>query len=799
MFLNFKSEINDKVIIVTKQKKLIPLLIIGILLIGGGLIALNLSNPLIYSNDNNPTIEKPNVAAFYTIRDPIVISGDIALGTFIATHSLNGDGTEATPYVIELFEIDGNSSIGISITNTQAYLVIQECKVVNGGGTRSGIKILNCINVNVTECEVTNFGYGIELDNATYCIVEKNNASAHTDRGIYLAYSGNSTVSENIANGNTKWGICLGNSGNTTLVENTARFNLNDGMFLQYSTNLTLTDNTVTNSSDDGIVLDYSGNSTLSGNTVNGNADMGFLLTYSPNCTLTSETANFNGDDGIHLSNSALSTVKTITANGNTESGIYTYYSPNSTLDDNTLMYNKGSAMFVFYSGNTTINGNTANGNLEKGLDLDNSGNSTVWDNDLENNKHGIYSTASHSSNFSGNALSYNTESGFYGAVTNRSIINGNTANNSQYGIRLVTCWFNNVSDNTANLNSWHGIRMQNSANYNLVNDNTAKNNEKNGIEVSTCCYNTISNNDFNNNDENGIYMDQVSNNNTIKDNEVSNHGEKGLYLSSASSNNISGNTFNNNKYGVLIASSQFNIVWNNEIAKNSLTDSYSANTGNMYDNGTVGNYWGDYYYQNPTATHAGGIWNTPYKINYSSTETDRYPQVLPQPLAPTLKMSTNLIVLGGIYDGYYYIDDGIFSLNWTIIPGASHYKIYVSNTTITSTAGLTALGNTTANLYNIAGLTNGSYHYVVVAVNGSGPSAISNCKSVLVAIPGTGTTTTTTTSTSTNSTTSSGSGTNSNSDEGGIPGYAPVYILVFGVVGILWMKKKSSKKIIIR
>lgn len=60
------------------------------------------------------------------------------------------------------------------------------------------------------------------------------------------------------------------------------------------------------------------------------------------------------------------------------------------------------------------------------------------------------------------------------------------------------------------------------------------------------------------------------------------------------------------------------------------LTDFGGLSQSFSWDNGTVGNYWGDYRENYPNATQEDtlGIWNTPYTIN--NNNTDQYPLMQP-------------------------------------------------------------------------------------------------------------------------------------------------------------------------
>jgi hypothetical protein len=141
----------------------------------------------------------------------------------------------------------------------------------------------------------------------------------------------------------------------------------------------------------------------------------------------------------------------------------------------------------------------------------------------------------------------------------------------------------------------------------------------------------------------------------------------------------------------------------------------------------------------------------------------------------------------------------GNITLDWNDVMGASSYKVYRNNITITTVSVLTPLATPTESIYIDRGLTNGTYYYAVVATNPSGDSLPSNCKWVIVAIQppvSTTTTTTTGTTTATNSSTSSSStsAATASTSESSVAGYPVVWfgiMGVIGVVGILVGKKK--------
>ncbi|MHA1522587.1 MAG: right-handed parallel beta-helix repeat-containing protein, partial [Promethearchaeota archaeon] len=178
--------------------------------------------------------------------DPTIsINGNSELATFCSGH---GSGTYADPYIIESYEIDANSATGISIQNTNAYLLIRNCTVENGRlNNYKGIYLYYSLNVRIENNSLYNNDYGIDLD-----------------------YSSNNTLSGNTANDNNEDGIDLDYSSNNTLSGNTA-YNNRYGINLWGSSTNILSGNTAYNNSYGIELWESSNNNTLSGNTANNN------------------------------------------------------------------------------------------------------------------------------------------------------------------------------------------------------------------------------------------------------------------------------------------------------------------------------------------------------------------------------------------------------------------------------------------------------------------------------------------------------------------------------------------------
>jgi PKD repeat protein len=100
----------------------------------------------------------------------------------------------------------------------------------------------------------------------------------------------------------------------------------------------------------------------------------------------------------------------------------------------------------------------------------------------------------------------------------------------------------------------------------------------------------------------------------------------------------------------------------------------YTGYEENEWDDGTEGNYWSDYLYQNPSATNDGVTWNSPYVIRDRATTQvqDDHPLVeFKDTVPPIAFVGSDMTVAAGTsfeLDGSGSIDNvGISSYRWTI------------------------------------------------------------------------------------------------------------------------------------
>jgi parallel beta-helix repeat protein len=155
------------------------------------------------------------------------------------------------------------------------------------------------------------------------------------------------------------------------------------------------------------------------------------------------------------------------------------------------------------------------------------------------------------------------------------------------------------------------------------------------GIQLASSSNNTLSGNNVANN-EFGIYLDSSSDNNTISNNNITANSQSGIVLDTSSNyNTLSGNNITANiGAGIWLYSSSKNTIYHNNF-NNNTNQVYSYDSTNVWDNGSVGNYWSDYLtrYPNAAQVDSSGVWNAPYVID--ANNTDYYPLVGPIGVIP--------------------------------------------------------------------------------------------------------------------------------------------------------------------
>ena len=202
-----------------------------------------------------------------------------------------------------------------------------------------------------------------------------------------------------------------------------------------------------------------------------------------------------------------------------------------------------------------------------------------------------------------------------------------NAGNQSSPGIDAgidIRSSYNTISNNNIISNGLYGIHLYIASKNNTVTHNTISDNNY-GICLENASKNDISSNTVTSSTLYGVYLKSRSNNNLITNNVVTDN-DLGARIKSSSGNTVTANLFANNQRGLYFCCGAIgNIAFSNSFINNSQWNA-SDNLNNQWDNGTYGNYWGDY---NGPDTNGDGIGDAPYYISEGKS-VDRYPLMEP-------------------------------------------------------------------------------------------------------------------------------------------------------------------------
>jgi parallel beta-helix repeat protein len=327
--------------------------------------------------------------------------------------------------------------------------------------------------------------------------------------------------------------------------------------------------------------------------------------------------------------------------------GFYTGF--NTTFTNNILV---GCSLFIYRSSQNTIADNFVDGkpiiylkgvadqvieNDEAGqILLENCQNITVKNCDFSNiAKGGIQLLRTNSSETSNYKGSIYLEHSFYNSMTGSNCVE----------IELYKSSNNTITGNTVTniegLDYSSGITLS-SSNYNNITENNITQNHYSGITLGTSRYNSIAYNNLTYN-AHGIGLGEYSSKNTVYGNNVAHNHNSAMFMQDASDNLLFGNNFfaNNHQIG-------------------------GYNSRNVWDNGTIGNYWSDY---NGTDENNDGMGDSPYSFTINIrwpptadpiTNYDNFPLIEPVEIksiipefpswAPLLVLLLSVMTLAVIY-----------------------------------------------------------------------------------------------------------------------------------------------------
>ncbi len=377
------------------------------------------------------------------------------------------------------------------------YLEGQSNKIITEA--MGQIILVQCHNITISEQQINNTSFGIELIDTTHCYISQNIIRSNNFIGIFLYQSSDNILMNNTVGANAVQGIFIWGN-NNMITDNTITFNTEDGLHLYHSINNTMAGNNISNNNHDGIHIEVSElYNIISGNNIHQNKNCGMYFSFNRNNILLDNNITFN-----------------------TKAGISADYCENISIFNNTISHHNFGVQLL-ESDNNFLKGNTIVSNLY-GIQL---------------MKHSDQNIILGNNSISLNTCGVNISSSYFNTISNNNIIH-----NKAIGIELYESFNNSISDNIISLNR-DGIILGFLTSDNILRENAIIENSGIGIGLATDAIdNKIADNIVNKNtlginisgDSNAIYHNIISNN------------SHGIYISNGSINNIYCNNFLFNK-----------------------------------------------------------------------------------------------------------------------------------------------------------------------------------------------------------------------------------------------------------
>jgi len=229
----------------------------------------------------------------------------------------------------------------------------------------------------------------------------------------------------------------------------------------------------------------------------------------------------------------------------------------------------------------------------------------------------------------------------------NNTVEGSDFSQNGAMGIKLEDSECNRILSNTACENADNGIELEGSS-ENLIANNSISDNGNDGIELmgarNNCIHsnhatgnmdglclelgsdgNQISDNNFSYNDLSGIML-RESGDNVVEKN-VAEKNNEGICLEGSSNTTVrSNNASENAHYGIhLNCYSWENILYANQLIGNVEYEAYDESGKNQWDDGAMGNRYGDFDEPGEGCIASNWVCNAVYEIPGGSS-VDRYP-----------------------------------------------------------------------------------------------------------------------------------------------------------------------------
>ncbi|OQA47065.1 MAG: Periplasmic copper-binding protein (NosD) [Bacteroidetes bacterium ADurb.Bin302] len=482
--------------------------------------------------------------------------------------------------------------------------------------------IISAQNVNVTGFAVKNAptlpSYSrnrlaaIHLLNAHNCSIYYNTLY-DSGKGIWIVNSHNNTVSNNYMYSNN-YGILIQESSGNLIVNNCVTDGW-VGIFLDVSKENTLQSNSMLNNHFNfgvsGLTVSHYLNYVDSSNMV-GTKKVYYLINQS---NIDINPISFPDLGSLIVVNCTNVQIKNLTIT-NTR-GIHIVNAPNVWVVNNTISNTNG-GIWIQFSPNSFIADNILSDISEWAIQIDGSENTIVVNNTIlavnltrRHNEHGIWIlNSSWSIIAENNIVEYSKEDaenfGICIQLSNFCQIFNNQIINCSHSGGLT---FEQSSNNIAQANN---IAMGNQFFYSSPAINIGSNSNNNTLWANILTAESV---------QTGIRI--ASSSNQIIGNNITGFWQA-LKLSGISDNLITENTLRSkNQIFYIVGDTINNLIYRNNFEKPTLVDDLIGMSCNFWDNGTVGNYWGDYTGDD---LNGDGIGDIPYVVH--NNVVDNYPLI---------------------------------------------------------------------------------------------------------------------------------------------------------------------------
>jgi parallel beta-helix repeat protein len=207
-----------------------------------------------------------------------------------------GSGTVGAPYLItdRVINATGTGLDGITIRDTTAYFILQNCTINYVDSYNMGIHLDNVTHGRIEGCTACHNYFGIVLDDSSYNIIVGNVVTDGGVNGILLGSSHYNLLVNNTVNNNIAYGIELYLSDNNTVIGNTASYN-QYGIDLYFADYNNITQNRFSGNTQYGIHLSDAHFNNVTQNTLFNNAQ----------CIVEDEFCTGNTISGNHCTQSS--------------------------------------------------------------------------------------------------------------------------------------------------------------------------------------------------------------------------------------------------------------------------------------------------------------------------------------------------------------------------------------------------------------------------------------------------------------------------------------------------------------